>query len=371
MNKKDKIKQFLIILCSLLAGFAIGFLLSNRMLAMGEAGLSFGTVMLLPLLGIFLSFVFQLIIHEAGHLFGGLLTGYHFNSFRIGSFMLLKKDKKLHLRKLSLAGTGGQCLMGPPDKTDENTPYALYLLGGVLFNLITSILSGVIAFFTPDTSILSYLCMVFSVTGIAFAVTNGIPLRLTLVHNDGYDVFSLRKNPEALRYFFVQLKIGEQMALGTRLQNMPEEWFFIPSDAMLKNSLIATIRVFNCNRLLDQKQFEVADMEIERLFQMDANIVGVHRKLLINDQIYCELIGQNRPARLVKLFTRDQKKFLKRMKNSPSVLRTHYVYALVGNNNTKKAKQIKRRFEKTAKSYPYPSEIIAERELMEYAVQHL
>ena len=65
--------------------------------------------------GMYVALFFHIIIHEAGHLVFGLMTGYKFCSFRVASFMWLKENGKLKLKRLSVAGTGGQCLMSPPD----------------------------------------------------------------------------------------------------------------------------------------------------------------------------------------------------------------------------------------------------------------
>lgn len=78
----------------------------------------------------------QTIFHEAGHLVAGLLSGYRFSSFRIGNFMLVKENEKMKCKRLSLAGTGGQCLMIPPDMIDGKIPFVLYNLGGSLMNLV-------------------------------------------------------------------------------------------------------------------------------------------------------------------------------------------------------------------------------------------
>ena len=43
------------------------------------------------LLAIYLAMFIQMVVHEAGHLVFGLLTGYQFSSFRIGSFMFIKE----------------------------------------------------------------------------------------------------------------------------------------------------------------------------------------------------------------------------------------------------------------------------------------
>ena len=84
---------------------------------------------------IYVAFFFHIIIHEAGHLVFGLLTGYKFSSFRVASFMWLKEDGKLKLKRLSIAGTGGQCLMTPPDMKDGKMPLVLYNLGGSFLNI--------------------------------------------------------------------------------------------------------------------------------------------------------------------------------------------------------------------------------------------
>ena len=84
----------------------------------------------------FVSLYIHLILHEAGHLIFGLLSGYDFVSFRIGSLILVKEEGRYKFKRYSLAGTGGQCLMSPPDYNDGNYPYVLYNLGGIIVNMI-------------------------------------------------------------------------------------------------------------------------------------------------------------------------------------------------------------------------------------------
>ena len=72
--------------------------------------------------GILVLFYISIIVHEAGHLAFGLMSGYTFSSFRIGSLMWIKQDRKIKLRRLSIAGTGGQCLMTPPEEKNGKNP---------------------------------------------------------------------------------------------------------------------------------------------------------------------------------------------------------------------------------------------------------
>lgn len=55
------------------------------------------------------------IVHEAGHLVCGLLTGYGFVSFRIFSFTFIREAGRLRVKRFAIAGTGGQCLLSPPE----------------------------------------------------------------------------------------------------------------------------------------------------------------------------------------------------------------------------------------------------------------
>ena len=135
----------------------------------------------------------------------------------------------------------------------------------------------------------------------------------------------------------------------------------------MQNSLIAALGVFACNRLMDQREFAEADSLMARLLTMDSGMAGIHRSLLICDRLYCELIGQNRPEVLTHMLKPEQKKFMKTMQNFPSIIRTQYVFALLAEKDPEKAENIRKRFEKVGKTYPYPSDIQSERELMELA----
>ena len=324
---------------------------------------------LLPLVvlfvGMFVGMYLQLIIHEAGHLVFGLLSGYRFSSFRIGSFMLLKENDKFVIKKLTLAGTGGQCLMVPPPMQDGRIPVILFNLGGSIMNLIASAIFLIVYLLIPSGTIISFICLIMVLIGVAIALMNGIPLRLGTVDNDGYNALSLGKNPDAMRAFWLQLKVNEQIAKGVRLKDMPDEWFTVPTDEAMHNSMVAAQGVFATNRLMDQQRFEEADQLIAHLLAIDSGIIGLHRSLMICDRMYCEMISNNRKEILDEMLTKEQTNFMKAMKKFPSIIRTEYVYSLLALKDETSAKKARALFEKVAKTYPYPSDIQSERELIE------
>src|SRR5699024_8670727 len=111
------------------------------------------------------------------------LSGYGFASYRIGSLMWIKQDGKVRFKRFSIAGTGGQCLMTPPELTEEGMPYVLYNLGGVLMNLILAALCLCADFLWAENWYLSAFLIVTALSGVWLAAVNGIPLKLGLLNN--------------------------------------------------------------------------------------------------------------------------------------------------------------------------------------------
>ena len=329
----------------------------------GSALLTFG----LLLLGFLAVLFLQIIVHEGGHLVFGLLSGYTFSSFRVGSFMVIKPDGKLRFKRLSLAGTGGQCLMAPPDLVDGKMPFVLYNLGGSLLNLISAALCVILYFPARAVPYLPLFLLMGAIVVAVYALMNGIPLRLGAVDNDGYNAWSMGKDPAALRAFWLQLKLNALLTQGVRLKDMPEEWFQIPEGENLNNSMTAALGVFACNRMMDAHRFQSARAAMEKLLAAHSALIGIYRNLLLNDLLYCELLFENRPDRIKRMLTNGQKKFMKAMKTYPAILRTAYAYTLLAQQDEKQAAQIKQKFEAIGRAYPYPSDWESERELMDLA----
>ena len=376
MKKTSPKKQFnwqqgLLMLGFMAIGGACGFLIIRYMEMTSGADtstakelLAFSVLFLAMYAGMFL----QIILHEAGHLIGGLLSGYRFSSFRIFNLMLLEENGKLRCKRFSLAGTGGQCLMCPPTpNADGSFPYVLYNLGGSLMNLLTAALFFLCARILWQQPMASTLLLMLSIIGVAFALINGLPLRLTATDNDGRNILSIGENPETRRAFWLQLAVNEQIARGVALQDMPEAWFTLPSEEAMQNSMCATIGAFAANRLMAQNRLAEADALMTRLLAMDSGMVGIHRCLLLCDRLTCEALGENRPEVIDGLLTREQQKFMKSMKTYPTVLRTQYILALRREANAAKAATLQQAFDKMARTYPYPTELATDRMLMSAA----
>ena len=257
--------------------------------------------------------------------------------------------------------------MSPPDMEEGKIPMVLYNLGGSLMNVITSALLFALYIFTKNVPFLSVILLMCAIVGIVIAIMNGVPLRLGTVDNDSYNAFSLTRNSEAMRSFWIQMKVNEQLAKGVRLKDIPDEWFIVPSDEAMKNSMVVVMGVFACNRLMDQQDFQEADKLMEHIMSIESGMVGLHRSLMVCDRMYIEMISENRKEIIDGMLTKEQKQFMKQMKKFPSVLRTEYALALLHDKERENAEKIKTLFEKCAKSYPYQNDVESERELMKIA----
>ena len=123
MKREKKAKQdhgtVFSTLCMVLFGAALGIFAGKDLFEIVE-GVSFGEYLLHVAWLIVMmtaAFYLQTILHEGGHLVCGLLTGYRFVSFRIGSWMVQRENGRLRFHRYTLAGTAGQCLLAPPELT--------------------------------------------------------------------------------------------------------------------------------------------------------------------------------------------------------------------------------------------------------------
>ena len=201
---------------------------------------------------------------------------------------------------------------------------------------------------------------------IAFALLNGLPLRVGPVDNDGRNILSIRRSPAARRAFWLQMKVNAQQAAGVRLRDMPEDWFSVPGDETPENSILAAVPVNRASRLMDAQRFEEAAALQDRLLAQE-DLAGIYRGLLSCDRIFCELLGEGREETLAALMTKQQAKFMKSMKSYPSVLRTLLALALLRDQDASAAEKLRASFDKVARSYPYPTDIESERELIALA----
>lgn len=351
-----------------LLGALLGIFAAWEMAPVAQSGVGFGTYLISLVwlvVSLMLSLYLQVILHEAGHMVFGLLTGYRFVSFRIGSRMIQVENGRLCRRQYSLSGTGGQCLMAPPEMTDGKMPYKLYNMGGVLANLLTGLLAAGLAATNRDVWTLKALFDMLCFVGVGSALLNGIPMQVQGMPNDGANEVEMGRNPAAQRALWVQLSVNARQVQGVPLREMPEEWFALPAEG-LDNGMIAPLAVLYANYLMDQQRFAETAQAIDALEAQDTAILPMHRNMLLCDRLTCALLtGEDAAPWLQRWNEKAMLLFRQQMRGFLSVLRTEYAAALLAERDREKAKQIKKQFEWRTGNYPYAAEITGERALLE------
>lgn len=357
-KKKFPWGTIIFFLCCLALGAFIG-------IAMGESEQEPDfSKFLIAYVAFIAAFLVHLVVHEAGHMVAGLMTGYRFLSFRIGSLMWEKqKGGKIHRSHFSLAGTGGQCLMQPPKYNNGNFPYVWYNLSGGLANFILSAICGALLFVVKNDDVQLCLWMVL-ISGVLLGATNLIPFSSKTVNNDGSNIVSISKSPAAKRAFWLQMQSNYCIAMGQRLKDMPDEWFEKAPENERNNMMITAMEVLACNRLMDQLNVQAAEQEMRSLVN-DPDVAGIYRSLLALEIAFCELLRGVKDGYAKKMEEKELAAFMKTMKNFPSVLRAQYAKAVLADNDQQTAEKYLAAFEKMAKTYPHPSELAGERELIQ------
>lgn len=312
-----------------------------------------------------LSILLSIIAHEAGHLVAGLMSGYHFVSFRVLSLMLIRIDGRLRFKRFSLAGTGGQCLMKPPAWTEHGIPVRLYNWGGVLANLLLVLAALPVLCLAPVTTVPGMIAASLLAVNASMALQNGLPM----LNNDGDNALHLVKDLGAQHAFYQQMMANALQAQGVNSRDLPPELYQLPADADLTNPIVAAIATIAAQMPLIDHDLPAAEAAIKALLDHPtAELHPLHRFLLQNDLLYIELMGQNRADVIADIKSKQFLQYRKAMGKFPSVIRTAYVDALAAQDAAAAEAQTTL-LDRVAKTYPYPQEIPLERELMERAAQ--
>lgn len=319
------------------------------------------------LLVFFIGYILHIIVHEFGHLVFGLLTGYSFVSFRIGSFALIKENGKFRLTRYNIPGTAGQCLMMPPDMVNGKFPFVIYNYGGVLMNLIVSIL-GIILIIKVKAIQYPWDAILISMNagGILAALTNGIPLNLTGVPNDAMNILALLTNDDAKKGFYTQLRVNGLQSQGVRIGNLPFEMFQISEDKVVDNPLNTSMALMQHSWYLDNLDFEGAKKALALIIPDLDKAPSLFKNETNVERLFLELIGDCDKDFIDELYDESLKKYIKVAKHMIGKKRFLMAYEAFYNRDKNKAMGYYQEIQKMARKYPVKGEADMELMLADY-----
>lgn len=237
----------------------------------------------------------QIALHELGHLLFGLATGYRFLSYRIFTWVVLKEQGKLHIKRQKVNEALAQCLMVPDERwNDEHYPYQLYLGGGIVFNILFSF--GALFLLHTDLFLPIHVIQ-FSAIGFYMALSNAIPKRM----NDGSILKKCRQNNGYRKLMYHQLYTVYYLTEGRRLSELPEESFALVPSVALEDTFSLYVMRLDYYRNLELSNFEKAADVIERQWQRKEKIELVDRIMIAAERLFCLSIQQN-PEEAMRLY---------------------------------------------------------------------
>ena len=245
------------------------------------------------------SVVLQIFFHELGHLIGGLLSGYQFLSFRLFSICLVYDGKQLKWVKMKVPGTLGQCLL-IPTKDYRDFKYSAYLLGGIVANIIVSLIS---LLFIREWFI---FVLIFMFVGFIFALSNGIPTEF----NDG-KTYQLARESKANEYLlWLQLAANGDMTLGAIYNELPNSYF---DDSKQVNNYLGDFQQFLIlGRHYENEEWDLAKSLLEKMWNRKSEVMIIYQWELKKELLYYLLMKEPNDVRIKSLLEDNSlKKYLK------------------------------------------------------------
>lgn len=298
-------------------------------------------IFLMASIFMFFSFFLQVIIHEGGHLVCGLATGYRFVSFRILNFTLIRQDGKFCIKRFGIAGTGGQCLLTPPDKPLQDIPCVLYNLGGIIANLLTAVIA-IFLLLTIDGMPypLKLFLFLFCFTGIFLGLTSGIPMKIGGIGNDADNMRLLLKDQRSKQALVTQLHVNALVQKGMRPKDMPEEWFHQEGVINYKDALQTSVHLMFISRLADLGEWDRAYHALEETLKHKDEIIGLFIKEITCELLYIALIS-GKSDQVEELYTDEIALYIKQYRKvMSSKQRLLCALALYRDKDAAKAKEI-------------------------------
>lgn len=172
-------------------------------------------LVLLPL-AVLTTMYSAILIHELGHIFGGILVGFRFSSLRV-SRIQIDRPFKVSLYRGKNAGAGGWARMFPT-KTDHLAWRAFVMIfAGPAANLLTV---SVLLLFPPGGPLVAW----FFTSSLVMGLINLLPFRSGAYHSDGSRIVMLVMNRARGERWVAMLKLSAELREGVMPEAMSQAY---------------------------------------------------------------------------------------------------------------------------------------------------
>ena len=238
--------------------------------------------------------------------------------------------------------------MAPPE--GDKVPYRLYHLGGVLINVFAALIFTILFVMFREAALLAYVIGISAAIGAFSAIFNGIPMVISGIPNDGYNLYCMIRNPDERTACLRQLNVTRHMTEGESLAEMPEEWFELPETLSVTTALSVGIAVFAADRYADKGEYANAVDLVKRVEEQAPDTAGYLFNCLKTTELLCLLVqGKLDDAKAV--YNGKIRHFILSSPSPAALL-------VAAQMEPEQKAQIKRKqLDRVAKRYPFPAEI--------------
>ncbi len=302
-----------------------------------------------------LSLWLTLMLHEGGHFVFGRLTGYKLLSFRIGSLTFVRKNGRTERKKFSVAGTGGQCIMIPPECPEpEKAPFMLYHAGGGILNLLTALICLPVGLLPENYWVKTALVMLGGVSVIQ-GLMNLIPMNIKLP-NDGYNLLNMKKNVIDRVSVYKQLRLNGLLYEGKTYSEIPDELFELGRGG----SFGSFSQMVKGAKYLEKLDFAGAAVQFEQCAG-DDNPIDIYRYEAKAELMFCKIMEGAPAEEIDALYNKELEKYMKASgKTQIGKHRQLYAYQLLYKRDAQAAEAEYETAMKLRETYPIEGELRSE-----------
>lgn len=286
---------------------------------------------LIAILFTWLDGILLIVIHEAGHFVGGIITSYRFQSFRVFSYCIVKEDNKYKIEKRKIPGTSGQCLMKPPKNWTLDSPFFLYHAGGGIATFLVSMLS-LLLFKLTSSPLAQIIFFILFGYGLILTIINLVPLQLPSSNNDGANILAIRRDKTAKETFFKQLECNAWLSDGRKLEDISEDYLKLSENAVWSEPLNYYLEWILYSKFLKEREFDKAEELLMKMEEAYHDMLPSKKIRIDSERLYLLIIRQV-DTDCINTFYKNVADKLRIQKLCTPILRTLIAYEKYSNNN--------------------------------------
>lgn len=270
MSKTKKQKPWWVGLLLMGLGAGVGYLGAALFFNNGsiEKAMNVGPEIFVVILMVLVSFFLVILIHEIGHVLGGLLMGNEFSMMVVGPFKLQKDDGKYSLTfNKSVAMAGGLALTLPTQVEGFKKRRAVTIGGGPFASLVLAIVAYIIHVQTAGmfTGLWKGFFLVLGLLSALIFVTTIIPMKAGGFMSDGMQLLMTFRNDEKAEKYANFMHLFALNNKGTQPKDLPLALFESQKDRPIEDIYDYAFQQYLYYKAIDENQLGIAAEKIQLL----------------------------------------------------------------------------------------------------------